>query len=147
MTFADGFFAAAMLIVLALVIWNWHPRRPVTIAEPAYSETVTLVLEMLKDGRGWVVDKYRATHPTGASIWIANDPSDAALALVGPVWPASSDRANAVTTTKHERRALFAAAKALLDRRQAAEIERATSEWAGRVTEYADNVVNIRGAA
>lgn len=135
------------LCLIAGAVWKFHPRYPAAATDPTYSATVTLVLEMLKDGQGWEVDKYRATHPTGASIWIANSPEYAEMSLTGPVWPKTSSRANYVSTTKQERKALYDAAKALLDRAQAAEIARSTADWAGRVTQYADNVVNIRGAA
>jgi hypothetical protein len=147
MMFASVFFIAIGFILLVLAIWNWHPRYPAAVSEPVLSATVGLVIDMLKDGQGWEVDQYRATHPTGASIWIANSADYAELSLTGPVWPKTSPRANYVTTTKCERKALFAAAKALVDRRQVADLERATADWAGRVTQYADNVVSIRGAA
>jgi len=131
--------------ILSGLIWKLHPR---SIAEtPGYSPTVILVLDMLNDGRDWAVDKYRATHPTGASIWIANTPDTAGLSLDGAAWPDRSGRPGNVVTTKAERKALFAAAKALREKRQSDSLAEATAEWAGRVKRYADNVVNIRGAA
>lgn len=135
------------LILIAVAVWCFHPRVPQQPAEPEYTATVRLVLDMLNQEDGWLVDGYRATHVTGASIWIANKPDDAGLSLDGNAWPVGSSRARNVSTTKAERRVLFLAAKALLDRQQVSAINRATVEWAGRVKQHADNVVSIRGAA
>ena len=134
------------LALMAPAIWMLR-RSPRVKTAPEYSPTVSLVLDMLSNGRDWKVDSFRASHSTGASIWIANSPASSGLSLDGDAWPHTSGRVGNVSTTEAERKALFAAAKALGERRQAEQFAEATVEWAERVKHYADNVVNIRGAA
>jgi hypothetical protein len=142
----------AILVVAGLVgvsaaIWVLHPRLPVPANAPVYSPAVSLVLDMLADGRDWNIGRCRANHPTGASIWVANKPESSGLSFDGDAYPDNLEMGSNITTTKQERLALRKAVEALSDRRQAEQFAADTAAWAGRVEQYADNVVNIRGAA
>lgn len=130
---------------VAIAVWRFHPRANRSAPSDRCQPAVLLLLDMLTDGRDWRIDRYRADHPTGASVWVGNGPDSAGLSLTGQSWPNGSGKAGNIATTARERKALYEAAIKLREAKVVDAARAETAAWAARVSEYADRIVERNG--
>lgn len=130
---------------IAIAVWRFHARAIRSASSDRCQPAVLLILDMLTDGRDWRFDRYRANHPTGASVWVGNGPGSAGLSLTGASWPNGSSAVGNIATSARERKALYLAAIKLREAKVSDTARCETAAWAARVSEYADRIVERNG--